>query len=339
MATSYSARPGKRPGLLALSVSPWRLIAAFGGIAAVVTVLGFFGSLWWIFDLFSHFRVQLLAGLVLLSALLLVRREIKSSIALAIFAGVNLGTIVPLYVGQAPIAADDSFTHRALLANVNTRSGKPELLVQVIEQFKPDIIVLEEVDEAWLSALQQELAAYPHTEAAPRADNFGIALYSRYPIRRGEIIYVGDAEVPSVIAEIESPAGVFTVIGTHPVPPGSAENSRLRDGQLAQLPELVRNASSPVLLLGDLNVTPWSYAFRRLVRESGLRDSSRGRGVQPTWPTFMPLFWIPIDHCLYGAGIQVTDKIVGPGIGSDHYPLIVNFVLEQSLEQSQPGLR
>jgi endonuclease/exonuclease/phosphatase (EEP) superfamily protein YafD len=235
-----------------LSVSPWRLIAAFGGIAAVVTVLGFFGSLWWIFDLFSHFRVQLLVGLVLVSALLLVRREIKLSVALAIFAGVNLGTIVPLYVGQAPIAADASFSHRALLANVR------------------------------LSALEHELAAYPHTEAAPRADNFGIALYSRYPINRGEIISVGDAEVPSVIAEIESPVGVFTVIGTHPVPPGSAENSRLRDGQLAQLPELVRNASSPVLLLGDLNVTPWSYAFRRLVRESGLRDSSRGRGVQPT---------------------------------------------------------
>ena len=195
--------------------------------------------------------------------------------------------------------------------------------------------MLAEVDQAWLSALEEELAAYPHGEAAPRADNFGIALYSRYPIRRGEILYVGDAEVPSVIAEIESPAGVFTLIGTHPVPPSSAENSRLRDGQLRQLPELVRNASSPVLLLGDLNVTSWSYAFRRLVQDSGLQDSSGGRGVQPTWPTFMPLFWIPIDHCLYGAGIEVTDRVVGPRFGSDHYPLIINFVLEQS----RPGLR
>jgi hypothetical protein len=44
---------GKRPGILALSVSRSRLIATFGGIAAVVTVLGFFGSLWWIFDLFE----------------------------------------------------------------------------------------------------------------------------------------------------------------------------------------------------------------------------------------------------------------------------------------------
>ena len=74
MVTSNSARPGKRPGILELSFSLWRLIAAFGWIAAVVTVLGFFGSLWRIFDLFSHFRLQLLAGLVLVSALLLVRR-------------------------------------------------------------------------------------------------------------------------------------------------------------------------------------------------------------------------------------------------------------------------
>jgi hypothetical protein len=102
------------------------------------TVKWVFGSLWWIFDLFSHFRVQLLAGLVLVSALLLVRRELKSSIVLAIFAGVNLSTIVPLYVGQVPIPAADSFSHWALLANVSTRSGKPELLVQVIQQFKPD---------------------------------------------------------------------------------------------------------------------------------------------------------------------------------------------------------
>jgi len=131
-------------------------------------------------------------------------------------------------VAKAPITAADSFSHRALLANVSTRTGQPELLVQVIRQFKPDIIVLEEVDEPWLSALAQELAAYPHTQAVPRPDNFGIALYSRYPIRRGETRYVGDAEVPSVIAEIESPAGAFTVIATHPVPPGNAENSRLR---------------------------------------------------------------------------------------------------------------
>jgi hypothetical protein len=36
-----------------IGITGSRLIATFGGIAAVVTVLGFFGSLWWIFDLFE----------------------------------------------------------------------------------------------------------------------------------------------------------------------------------------------------------------------------------------------------------------------------------------------
>ncbi len=330
MTRSHPISSDPRPGILELRVSPWRLIAAFGGVASAVTVLGFFGQVWWIFDLLSHFRVQLLAGLILMSALQLVRRRIRSSIVLALFAGVNLGTLVPLYLGPDPLVSAGSLPCRALLANVSTRTGKPELLARVIEQFKPDLILLEEVDEGWLSALTPVLSAYPHAQTLPRADNFGIALYSRYPIKRGKIRYIGEAEVPSVFAEIESPGGTFTVIGTHPVPPASAENSRLRDGQLGQLPALVKSASSPVLLLGDLNATPWSFAFRRLVRDSGLRDSSRGRGLQPSWPTFMPLFWIPIDHCLYGAGIQVTGKKVGPKFGSDHYPLIIDFVMERS---------
>jgi endonuclease/exonuclease/phosphatase (EEP) superfamily protein YafD len=129
------------------------------------------------------------------------------------------------------------------------------------------------------------------------------------------------------LAEIDRPQGTFTLIGTHAVPPASAENTRLGDEHLSHIPEIVRAAKSPVLLLGDLNATPWCSTFQQLVRESGLRDSSRGRGVQPTWPSFMPLLWIPIDHCLYGPGIKVTNKRVGPKIGSDHYPVVVDFGL------------
>jgi endonuclease/exonuclease/phosphatase (EEP) superfamily protein YafD len=208
-------RSARHAGTFDLRVNPWGLLSACGVIALMATVLGFGGRLWWIFDLFSHFRVQWLAALSLTAAL-------------------------------------------------------------------------------------------------------GLS---------GEIRFISESEVPSVVAEIDLPAGSITVVGTHAVPPASAENTRLRDQHLLQLPEIVRGAISPVLLLGDLNATPWCSIFRNLLRESGLRDSSKGRGVQPTWPTFMPLCWIPIDHCLYGPGIHVTDKFVGPQVGSDHYPVVVDFTV------------
>jgi endonuclease/exonuclease/phosphatase (EEP) superfamily protein YafD len=80
-------------------------------------------------------------------------------------------------------------------------------------------------------------------------------------------------------------------------------------------------------VLGDLNVSPWSWHFRRLVRESGLRDSMRGWGVQPSWPTFNPLLRIPLDHALHSPGIRIADRQTGRRVGSDHYPLVIDFLL------------
>jgi endonuclease/exonuclease/phosphatase (EEP) superfamily protein YafD len=159
----------------------------------------------------------------------------------------------------------------------------------------------------------------------PRDDNFGIALFSKHPFIRSEIRQARD--IPMVIAELELPDGPLTVIGMHALPPSGEENSRSRNAQFALLPEMVQQSTSPVMLLGDLNATPWSSHFKRMLGQSGLRDSSKGLGVLPTWPTYMPFFLIPIDHCLHTAEIHITRKAIGQKTGSDHYPLIVDFVL------------
>lgn len=325
---SVSASNGKLREIWRLRMSVWGLITACGVIATGATGLGFLGQFSWFFDLFSHFRVQLFVTLSLVAGLILIHRELRASAIFGLCAIVNLCTIVPFYFGSAPASAAHPPSLRAMLVNVNTEAGQPDKVAKAIQQFNPDIVLLEEISDRWLSELSPALTPYLHSKAISREDNFGIGLFSKYPLITSAIHYIGDSEVPSVVAEIQSQGGRFTVIGTHPLPPVSAQNSRLRDEQLYLLADVVTKAESPVLLLGDLNATPWSYAFRRLVRESGLRDSSKGHGFQPTWPTFMQLLLIPIDHCLYGSGIHVTSKRVGPNVGSDHYPLIVEFALQ-----------
>ena len=81
------------------------------------------------------------------------------------------------------------------------------------------------------------------------------------------------------------------------------------------------------MVLGDLNATAWCYAFRRFLRETGLKDSARGWGYQATWPTgFLPLR-IPIDHCLLSPDLKVLNRRIGPNVGSDHFPLTVELAL------------
>jgi hypothetical protein len=77
-----------------------------------------------------------------------------------------------------------------------------------------------------------------------------------------------------------------------------------------------------VVVVGDLNITPWSHAFRSLER-AGLRNSQRGFGLQATWPAGYGPFMVPIDHALHSRDLTVTHREVGPAHGSSHRSVLV----------------
>jgi len=305
-------------------------------VASVATVLGFLGRFSWILDLFSHFRVQYMLGLLVIGVFMLVGRRRKTASVFLAFACVNIMLVIPLYLGASTRPAVASPAMRAMLLNVNTRLGNTNRVRTVVSDADPDILVLEEISAVWLSNLAWLTNSYPYSLAQPRADNFGIGFFSKLPIAEAEIVYIGDAEVPSIVATVSALQTNLRVIATHPLPPGGREYSRWRNDQLERLPDYIRSPL-PVLVLGDLNVTPWNHHFRQLLARTGLRDSAKGFGVQPTWPNYNPLLRIPIDHCLHSADITVVDRKVGESVSSDHYPVIVDFVIVKKQIEKGPS--
>jgi endonuclease/exonuclease/phosphatase (EEP) superfamily protein YafD len=315
--------------LLSIRIGCIGILVVSGTIAAMATLLGFLGPSHWFLDLFSHFRVQYCAGLGLVALLLAVSRQYRLSAIFGFFAMINLALIMPFYFGKADVPPFSGNPIRLMLANVNNSSGNPETVNLAIQSIKPDILVLEEVNAHWLLKLNPSLTNYAYSQTEPREDNFGIALYSRFPLTNAQIVFIGDAEVPSVFAEIATPQGICAVLATHPPPPGGSELSQLRNGQLAELPSWTRRTSQPILLAGDLNVTPWNPYFKRLLRNSGLSNSMQGRGIQTSWPTSFPPLRIPLDHCLHSPEIKIVQRTIGPHVGSDHFPLIVDFIIRK----------
>jgi endonuclease/exonuclease/phosphatase (EEP) superfamily protein YafD len=114
----------------------------------------------------------------------------------------------------------------------------------------------------------------------------------------------------------------ITVVATHPFPPVRSAVAVERNRQLAAIADFTASETGEVVVVGDLNVSPWSPYFQDLLRDGKLRDSRRGFDLQPTWPTFCPPLMTPIDHVLTSGGLAVSGRRTGPNIGSDHRPIV-----------------
>jgi len=128
-------------------------------------------------------------------------------------------------------------------------------------------------------------------------------------------------------------------LGLHTHWPMLPALARARDASLERTADLLREEELPVVVLGDLNLTPHAPAFARLLRQSGLRDALAGPRWQPTWQAaFWPLA-LRIDHVLVGPGLCVAHAEVGSSIGSDHRPVVAQLRVGSPVPDTQAGDR
>lgn len=300
------------------------LLDAAGALLAAAAVAGFLGSFWWGFELASHFRVQTGCALIVLAILAAGRRQWWRLALRGALASANAAVVLLPLLPDSPPTTTPVATVRIAVLNVHAANQRFDLTRQFLAAANADVILLLEVTDRWIQQLSALQTDYPHAIVEPRDDDFGLALFSRWPLAKPQVVDLGDASVPSVSTEVVLTNGAtLHVLGTHPVPPAGPTGARHRNAQLAAIAHCSRQQTGPRVVLGDLNTTPWSPFFRRLLGEADLKDTSCGRGVFPTWPrAFWPLR-IPIDHALVSPDVLVLAKRTGPSVGSDHLPILV----------------
>ncbi|MEC8092502.1 MAG: endonuclease/exonuclease/phosphatase family protein [Planctomycetota bacterium] len=165
-----------------------------------------------------------------------------------------------------------------------------------------------------------------HTvHAEPEDDSAdGIALFSMHPIRSVKIARTPNARLDHLTAVVNAPGGTFQVELTHPCPPVPGWLHQ-RQAELDQLSTASASSDWPVLVLGDLNETPFGSSWRDLLTTSGL--SAVGPLSMPTWPSQLKGIPVPqwlgirIDHMLVGSEWEAGPLKIGPKINSDHRPI------------------
>ncbi|MBT8003352.1 MAG: hypothetical protein HN578_10585 [Rhodospirillales bacterium] len=301
-----------------------------------------------IIDLLSHFRFQYFCAAILgfLICLLLGRQGIRTNGAAGLYliATVLNGWVLLPYVPNANAHANTGGSLKVALANVRTSNRNHNAVLSVVRDQNPDLVVLIETNDRWVKAMGPLTEDYPHISEIFRPLNFGMTILSKVPLEEIETRYFTEnEEIPSLLFKITLKGQKYRIVAVHATPPIGAnvfgqdfdkkENHiskairnrtlQLRNEHLRAITDWVSIKSDPTLIVGDLNTTPFSHAFKQFLSVSKLRDTRKGQGFLPTWgPLSAWPFRLPIDHFLSSQDLEVTSLTVGPDIGSDHRPLI-----------------
>ncbi len=130
-----------------------------------------------------------------------------------------------------------------------------------------------EVNERWISELQELQKNYPYSIEYPLDNVYGIALYSKFKFKEQEIKFFNGDEVPSIHTKLVMPSGKeIQFHGMHPVPPVPSskypDNVGKKEVALIKAGKMVAKDSLSSIVAGDFNDVSWSQTTRKKKEKS-----------------------------------------------------------------------
>jgi endonuclease/exonuclease/phosphatase (EEP) superfamily protein YafD len=298
------------------------VLAVAGGVVLAASLLGFLGSLAWWLDMLANFKLQFAIVLGVVGIVLMVMGRTAAAAAMLAGALLNAAVIAPLYYRSPADPALDS--PQVTLASFNLQLGNRIPGLTWVLQDDPDLVFLFETARVHFDELEEHVPEYDVISGIFDTRDYGATILAREPVEI-ELLEIARRAGDAVRVELPVGDGIVVVYGIHPPSPINSRDAQLRDELLAEVGRLVAAETEPVIVIGDLNATPWSEGFRLLAGPADLANSQEGFGYAASWPTRLPpVGRIPIDHALHSRDLTVTDRQLGPGTaGSDHRPLRV----------------
>lgn len=176
-------------------------------------------------------------------------------------------------------------TGQLIWYNVHLDNPQPEAETQRLLALQPDVVALAEIDLAnprWQGLRQALPFACEYESASP----FALALYARAPLASCEVRFA--AGYPYIRATwSQADTAIYAL---HPPPPITQELAAHRQQYLQEVATHIAQEKA-VLVVGDLNSTPYSPIFRDFVAQAQLHPHTQKHIA--TWH-----LGLNIDHVL-----------------------------------------
>jgi endonuclease/exonuclease/phosphatase (EEP) superfamily protein YafD len=221
-----------------------------------------------------------------------------------------------------------------LLANVLITNREYGKVLDVVSKANPDIIIAMEVNQRWLNELESLKEDYPFDLEQPNEEAYGMALYSKFPLKNTQIKYLKHKNVPSFHCRVVLESGKeFMLYAVHPVAPMPSDkypdNVGEAEIELVRVGELVSQNQLPSMVAGDFNDVSWSNTSRLFGNDGKLNNVRLGRGLYNTFDANSSIMRWPLDHYYMTKEFKLVEIKRLNKIGSDHFPIFAKFVLDE----------
>ncbi|MGI8822393.1 MAG: endonuclease/exonuclease/phosphatase family protein [Acidimicrobiia bacterium] len=305
------------------------VLTVAGSLVLMLSLLGFLGPLTWWFDLLANFKLQFLLGLAVIGAALMTLGRTGTAAVMLGGAMLNIAVIAPLYYRSPADPQPDAPEITVVGYNIQIGNRVPRLGWAL--DGDPDVVFLFETGRAHLADLEERFPDHHVRSGIYEGRNYGVTILTTVDVEV-ELLEFARAAGDAVRLELAFGDGTVVVYGVHPPSPTNAADTAYRDDVLARVGRAVAEETDPVIVVGDLNATPWSNGFRNLTGPGDLVNSLEGFGYGASWPTRLPaIARIPIDHVLHTRQLTVISRQLGPATeASDHRPVRVRLTMAAS---------
>lgn len=266
-----------------------------------------------------------------------------------------------LGLGRSPLEVPAPEVPRLRVASYNVGTfqydaANIDKVADLLNQEKPDVICLQEFRN---HALPDGSYALDHLAGAFGLSHYrfvhlpvhihGAAIYSRYPIKGIDTLYMPPKEINSgILATIETPMGKFGVANVHLSSFQVLKTWAEAKGLQAKFMALYRQARStlilqqqkidailagteayayPLVLTGDMNAVPHSRASFRLREAFSDSFVAGNNGLGWTFP-LARIMGLRIDYQYHSSQLGVTRFEILRSHISDHYPVVTDYMLD-----------
>ncbi len=296
-----------------------------GGIAALATVVGFFGTTWWPFDFAANLRWHLFWLLLVASVIYALIAKGWFLIILVGTAVVNGALIVPMWLGAQPESTGEDSLR---IVQLDVSGGFDDRLAGFtwLEESDADLLLL-----AGASTVVSREVAHEDSDwvvlVEPDVDNTaGMVILAK---QQWEVAVTPTGVGSDTVIRITAgdTTGSYEILTAWGPMATSADKADRLQARLDTIASLSAAATAPVVVVGNLGATVWTSTMSEFLTATGLRDATKGSGYLATSrssgiPVIGGWLGLPLDVVLMSEDATPIELTTGPDVGVEHLPVV-----------------